>query len=163
MSADTCPKVGVRPATPADARRLWEWRNEPGVRSASFSSAPIPFADHERWLAARLTDPRSAIYIALDDGGREIGYVRFDVDDDEARISAAIAPALRGRGLGHAAIREGVRAFTAARPDARIVALILRDNRRSETAFLKAGFVPAGGRDVGAVPAVALRWPAARS
>lgn len=161
MSSEVGVRVTVRRATIADSQRLWEWRNEPSVREASFSTASIPRAEHEPWLAARLADPDSVIYIVLDGGGREIGYVRFDADGAETRISVALAREARGLGLGSAAIREGVRAFRAVRPGGRIVALILPDNRRSEAAFLKAGFVREAAQEVGAVSASVLAWPPA--
>src|SRR5918912_1196609 len=95
--------LSLRPATADDARRLWEVRNEPGVRSVSFNPQPIAFERHERWLRARLADAGGPIYIVR--AGREdVGYVRFDSVDGEAQVIVALAPDYSGRGLGAAAL-----------------------------------------------------------
>ncbi len=39
------PSIRLRRAGPGDARLLWEWANDPGVRAASFSSDPILWED----------------------------------------------------------------------------------------------------------------------
>ncbi len=149
------PQVTLRPASWGDCRRLWEWRNEAGVRKASFQQAPIALEDHERWFAARLADPDSALFVVMVDG-QERGYVRFDRDGEDARISVALAPEARGRSYGAAAIAAAVRAFRASRPPRRVVALIRPDNPVSQAVFARAGFVAAGARAVGGTSAVAM-------
>ncbi len=150
--------VAIRPAGPADCQWLWQWRNEESVREASFNPTPIAFADHQRWFADRLADPSSALFVVMADG-REVGYVRFDLEGEEARVSVALAPEARGHGYGPAALQAALRAFKARRPGCRVVALIRSDNARSEAAFRRAGFVPAGHRVVGGVAAVVMEWP----
>src|SRR5690606_32802006 len=71
------PDVSFRNATESDARLLWEWANDPVARAASFSSAPIPWEEHEGWFRRRLVqgDP---LYLAVDDHQMPLGVVRFD-------------------------------------------------------------------------------------
>jgi UDP-2,4-diacetamido-2,4,6-trideoxy-beta-L-altropyranose hydrolase len=150
--------VSLRRATAADARRLWELRNEETVRRVSFSAEPIAFDRHERWLAARLTDETAPIYMIAAEGGADVGYVRFDAAAGEALVSVALAPEARGHGLGPAALRAAVAAFRAAGRRAPVVALVRADNPRSRTAFERAGFVAAGERRVGGATATAMAW-----
>jgi RimJ/RimL family protein N-acetyltransferase len=149
--------VCLRPAGANDCRSLWEWRSEDAARVASFDSRPIPFEDHVRWFERRLPDIAETIFVASAEG-RDIGYVRFDVDGDEARVSIALAPEARGRGYGTAAIADAVRAFSARRPSCRVTALIRPDNVRSLAAFRRAGFVPAPSQPAGS-PTSVMVWP----
>jgi L-amino acid N-acyltransferase YncA len=150
--------VSLRRATAADARRLWELRNEETVRGVSFSSEPIPFDGHQRWLAARLADATVPIFMVNTPDAEAAGYVRFDAVGDELQVSIALAPEARGRGLGSAALRAAVGALRAGGLHRPLVALVRGDNPRSLGAFLRAGFVPAGERRIGATIATALAW-----
>lgn len=156
--SDVPPRVTLRRAAAADCRRLWEWRNEASVRAASFHSAPIPLEDHERWFASRLADSATPIFVVVTEDGRETGYVRFDMDGGEVRVSTAIAPEYRRRGYGPAAIQAAVQALGPVDPGSRVVALIRPDNRQSEAVFLRAGFVREGRRAVGGVTATVMEW-----
>jgi spore coat polysaccharide biosynthesis predicted glycosyltransferase SpsG/RimJ/RimL family protein N-acetyltransferase len=147
--------VTLRPAGAGDCRALWQWRNEESVRAVSFDPAVIPLEAHERWFAARLEDPRCVMFV-VSVQGQDVGYVRFDGDGDEMLVSVALAPGVRGRGVGSAAIRLALRAMRVRHPGSRVVALIRPGNPRSEAAFRRAGFVAAGVRAVGDATAVAM-------
>jgi RimJ/RimL family protein N-acetyltransferase len=136
------PRVSLRPATADDARRLFDWRNEEATRQASFGSDPIPWAAHELWLAERLAPgSQTRIFVVLDMRGREVGYVRFDVDRDGcAEVSVAIDTRERGRGLGTAAIRAATERIAADAGVQRVVARVRPENRASRTAFGRAGY-----------------------
>lgn len=56
--------MSLRPAVADDSRRLFDWANDPVVRSVSFRSEPIAWEDHSRWFAGKLTDPQAALFIA---------------------------------------------------------------------------------------------------
>ena len=116
--------IALRAAVADDARRVWEWRNEAAARAASFDSREIPFEDHARWFAQRMTDPAFRMLIGLDDAGTPFGYARFVRADDEAEISVAWAAGHRGRGLGTALIRGASRRIMAERWAHRIVARV---------------------------------------
>src|SRR5438128_1425001 len=154
------PRVALRRATAADSRRLWEIRNEESVRVVSLDTAPIPFERHERWLAARLTATSAPIFIvgAPDD----VGYVRFDAAPGELQVSIALAPHVRGRGLGPAALRAAMTALDVGGGHEPVVALVRRDNAPSLAAFARAGFVARGERRVGDTSVAVLGWPVGR-
>lgn len=137
-------ELTLRGATPADARLLWSWVNDPEVREASFSSAPIPWPEHRRWLAGRLSDPGARIYVALDAVGEPVGQIRFEGCHDVAELAVSLSREARGRGIGPVLIAEGARRLfeeTAARG---IDAFVKTDNDASRKAFRSAGFIPAG-------------------
>jgi L-amino acid N-acyltransferase YncA len=76
--------VGLRPAGREDCRLLWELRNDPETREASFKTDPIPFEDHQRWFEAKLDSAEIRIFIVQDPSGRGIGYVRFHLEGETA-------------------------------------------------------------------------------
>jgi methionyl-tRNA formyltransferase len=132
--------VRLRAAEPSDERLLWEWANDPAVRDAAFSGADIPYEDHARWFSAKLADPRSRIYIAIDPDDAPIGQVRVDTRDDRtAEIDFSVASPARGRGVGAALLRalpsmvEGAERVT-------LVGRVKRGNQASAAAFASAGF-----------------------
>ena len=98
--------ITLRPATPQDCRRLWEWRNEPDSQRASFNTEPIPYERHEDWFRERMNDPDTLIHLILEAPGREVGYVRFQVSGDDAEISVCVDSGCRGKGYGPAARRQ---------------------------------------------------------
>lgn len=148
--------LDLRPAAPDDVRLVHELNDDPTVRAASWSTEPIPFAEHERWFAARLEDPDSHLYLAHDPAGELVGLVRFQVDARVATIGVVAAPEQRGRGWGGALIDAGVRRLEADlaatgsfEPIVRTDALVKPDNVASSKAFLAADFDLATSDDPG--------------
>ena len=133
----------VRRVCAADAALLWEWRNDELVRQNSFTTGPIPWEDHQRWLAARLASPSTVIYI-LEDGQGPVAQVRYERRADEAEVGISVAASARGRGYGRAALLETVDEACAALGVRRIVALVKDDNVPSRRAFEGAGFALVG-------------------
>lgn len=134
----------LRRATKADCQLLWEWSNEPVVRAASFSSEPIPWAQHVAWFAARMDDPSHHIYLAVDVGSCPVGMVRFDLTGDVATISVSLAVHARGMGYGSQLIHMGAAALFAEGRTALMHAYIKPENQASLRAFKRAGFIYAG-------------------
>ncbi|MFP3938696.1 MAG: UDP-2,4-diacetamido-2,4,6-trideoxy-beta-L-altropyranose hydrolase [Acidobacteriota bacterium] len=137
-------ELTLRPATLTDARLLWRWVNDPDVRAASFRSAPIPWLEHRRWLAGRLTDPGTRIYVALDGAGEPVGQIRFEVEGETANVDVSVEPAARGGGLGTGLIRAGCERFFRERGTQRVRARVKVGNRASLGAFRRAGFASLG-------------------
>ena len=143
--SDAAPQVTLRPATAADRDWFWSVNNAPDVRRQSVRPEPIPYADHCRWFAARLDDPRTQLFV-VEVAAKPVGVLRCDLDDaaPDAVLSLALADGQRGRGLGRAAVRLASDALLT-RPDvARVLARIRPDNAASMRAFAAAGFDPAG-------------------
>lgn len=134
----------MRPATREDCRRIWEWRNDPVTRAASFETSPIPYQQHERWFSQKLRDSSTRLWIVLDVQGTPIGQLRFDIENQTAFISIHMAPGSRGQGYGSAAIRYGSDLLLASEPVRSIRAQIKADNAASVAAFERAGYSNAG-------------------
>lgn len=143
----------LRPAGPEDAALLWEWANDPVVRQAAFSTAPIPWDDHVLWLARHLADPDSYVYVASSSDDKPVGVVRFQRDGPIAEISVVVAQNRRGEGWGPAIIHAGVRSlFEESDNITAVTARVKPENRASLTSFDDAAFVVAGEGQDGANP-----------
>ncbi len=134
----------VRPARLQDCRTVWEWRNEQATREASFNTRYIPYEEHKSWFTRKLTDPHSRIFMVANAQGRDAGYVRFDLVNQEATISVSIDSNERGKGYGTAAIKSASDLLLGTEPMHRVIAHIRRDNPASVAAFERAGFVLQG-------------------
>jgi RimJ/RimL family protein N-acetyltransferase len=97
------PRVTLRVATDLDGPRLLEWRNDPDAVRFSVTGRGVTPAEHSKWLAARLADPDTRLWIAEEDG-QPIGQARVDLRDATGTVSIGIAPAHRGRGVGSAVL-----------------------------------------------------------
>ena len=139
------PPVTLRPASIEDAALLWNWRNDPPVRSLSFSSDPIPWQEHLQWFQHKLKDPQSRIYIGIDDYNEPTGQIRVEPGGTrEAEVHISVDPARRGRGYGSSmliAIQENL--FRLDQVDT-IHAFIKPANSASIRSFEKTGFVDKG-------------------
>jgi RimJ/RimL family protein N-acetyltransferase len=137
----------LRPARHEDSRLLLDWRNDPNVRAASFSTQEISRESHDAWLARKLEDPDCALLIVEMDGN-PLGYVRLDrLNRDEAEISIALAPEARGRGIGRDALRLATSSAARSLGVKTVRARVRGANSASLTAFRAAGFSTAGGNE----------------
>jgi RimJ/RimL family protein N-acetyltransferase len=129
-----------------DRRLIWEWANDPGVRSASFSSEPISWETHVGWFNAKLaeghgTPPKSRMFIAEDEEGLAIGQIRFDRRPDEGwDVGVSLSRDSRGRGLASELIDSGVKELIKGRGSCSIHAYVKLDNVSSVKSFERAGF-----------------------
>jgi UDP-2,4-diacetamido-2,4,6-trideoxy-beta-L-altropyranose hydrolase len=130
----------LRPAREEDAPMLWEWANDPVVRTASFSPACIPWEDHVAWFAEKLRSKLCLMLIA-EDGDTPTGQIRFDSRPDGAfEVDVSIASAKRGQGFASELISLGVQWFLSKKRGARFHAFVRPENRASVRAFERADF-----------------------
>jgi UDP-2,4-diacetamido-2,4,6-trideoxy-beta-L-altropyranose hydrolase len=100
VSAMQAGSLGLRRADEKDCRLLWDWANDPDVRTVSFSTQPIPWERHLQWFNAKLADPNAVLYLAIDPAGTPIGHVRYQIDGERAAVSISLAKPWRGKGFG---------------------------------------------------------------
>ncbi|RLB37248.1 MAG: N-acetyltransferase [Deltaproteobacteria bacterium] len=141
-------RLRLRAAREEDCRLLWEWANDPEVRSVSFSSDPIPWVHHVQWFKSKLASAYCQILVAIDGNERPVGQVRFDINGKEAIISVSVDRKFRGKGLGTEMIRLATQQFFNNSDVDVIHAYIKSDNKASVKAFKKAGFEFIGKTDV---------------
>ena len=128
-----------------DRELLWEWANDPEVRAASFSSAPIPWETHVSWFAERFGQGRCLMLIAEDEKGSPFGQIRFDFKNNgEAELNISLVRESRGCGLGVRVIEAGVRELFATVDCLRVNAFVKPENEASARAFEQADFVRVG-------------------
>ncbi len=134
--------IRLRAATRHDCDDILRWNNEASVRKVSLNTQPITADEHRHWFSAKLVDPRCWLFI-IEYDGTPAGIVRLDdrPDDDFATISIALAPDMRGLGIGPHAVRVACKLHARRRPSCRIIAWILDDNTGSQRCFERAGFV----------------------
>jgi UDP-2,4-diacetamido-2,4,6-trideoxy-beta-L-altropyranose hydrolase len=131
----------LRRVEEADCLLLWEWANEPEVRSASFSSMPIAWDEHREWFTQKLGDERVLMLIASDEHGVPLGQARFEpINDREAEIDVSITPAKRGVGWGARLIEKAVQAAFERTDLVRVHGFVKAENRASARAFERADF-----------------------
>lgn len=121
----------LRPATLADAERLFAWRNDPATRAASVHDGEVAWEEHLAWLNSSLASLARDLLIAEEDG-EPVGTVRID-RTDETEVSWTVAPGHRGKGYGAAMVRLAC-------PDEPSIAHIKADNAASRKIAVAAGY-----------------------
>ena len=123
-----------------DCEDLYQWRNHPIVRKASFDSEPFSRESHEQWFQKKRNDPETTIYIAHCDGNK-IGVIRFEETKEAFQVNVMLNPEFIGQGFGARLIKEGARRLVGEKTSSKpIVAEIKPDNEASQKAFAQAGF-----------------------
>jgi RimJ/RimL family protein N-acetyltransferase len=130
----------LRAATLDDEALLLGWRNDPEAIRFSVSGQGVNPDEHATWLARRLADPATHLWIA-EERGAPVGQVRVDVEGGTGTVSIAVAPGERGRGLGTAALRAMVALVESDPAVLTLRALVHTDNPASARAFELAGFL----------------------
>lgn len=138
----------LRSAREQDCRLLWEWANDLQVRASAFSSAPIPWENHQIWFANKLRDPECRILIAADETGAPVGQLRVDWrSENEADIDVSVAREYRGAGYAAPLIDLAVDSVFSERGSL-LHAMVKTENQASRRAFEQAGFVSLGAENL---------------
>lgn len=131
--------LDLRAASKDDAALLYSWVNDPEVRSASFSTAPVPWVEHVSWLDRQRSDPDSALSIASDDHG-PIGQFRAERRGREATVGVSIGASRRGERWAAAVIDRCSQELLARRWADVLHAWIRPANTASTRSFVRAGY-----------------------
>ena len=135
------PKIRLRPAEPADCRRLFDWVNRPESLAGKLATdEKIAWETHEAWFARRLADGFAKIWIVLDETGAAVGQLRLERKGEAFEVDVFIVPGRRGAGVARAALAEALREAAALWPQAPVVARVLPSNRASQALFAACGF-----------------------
>jgi len=125
---------------------LFELRNDPAVREASFQQSAVTQAEHEKWLGQSLTTPSRLLWIPTDRSLQPLGRVQMDLSENlqVATISIALDKKSRGRGLGPVVIEKATEMILADSGAyasvGKVIANIKPSNTRSCMAFEKVGY-----------------------
>jgi RimJ/RimL family protein N-acetyltransferase len=155
----SAPSIDLRSVNEGDCQQIFDWSNDPDVRANSFSTAPIPWADHERWFAKRLQDQNCTFYIGTL-AKEAAGQVRFEREDQIAIISVSLDSKMRGRGIAAELLRSATQRFLMENTDCQVLAYIRPENIGSIRAFSGAGYLSDGTAMVGDSSCLRYRYPA---
>lgn len=132
--------IELRPATISDAAALLEWVNNPdSLQWKRETRKTIAAGEHQAWLARRLVDPGTFMWI-IESSGQAAGQVRLQRDGDAFMIDIYVAKGHRRAGLAAAAIDAAISNFRHTRGNADIVADVHKDNVASRRLFERLGF-----------------------
>ncbi len=141
-------KIRVRTATEDDCKFLFDLRNHPTVRNASFNTEEISFSHHQDWFGKKINDPNTTIFIGLDESNKKIGMVRFQKEDDIASVSIAILPDCHHQGYGTSILKVTCSLFLASEKRVNeVIAEIKNTNTPSLKMFSKVGFVQTASKN----------------
>jgi len=132
--------LAVRPATAADSRTIYEWRNHPATRSVSANPREIPWAEHEKWLNDTLLMTNRCLLVGRV-GDVDVGVIRFDSQsENQFEVSLYLDPALHGLGLGRSLLLAGEGYLVRRAPVGRFTATVLEGNTSSARLFASCGY-----------------------
>ena len=134
----------LRRAIDSDCRSFWEWTNDAAADSVSLAKESISWERHMQWFRARLADPQSILYTAVNRQGHSMGMVRYQVDGTHAVLSIVLGAAFRGKGNGRKILFLAAEELFRNSSVAAIHAFVKLSNQPSVRLFESAGFRKAG-------------------
>lgn len=131
--------ITYRKARIEDCQLYLDWSNEPLVRSQSFNTATIQYAEHRAWFENKINDD-NVLMLLFFVKDQAIGQVRIEHKETENVVSISLSKESRGRGYASRILRLGITQF---RKEFRepIHAYIRADNIASIRSFETAGFL----------------------
>ena len=128
----------LTPATPKDIKKVFNWRNSPGIMSMG-NGQKVSWTEHAQWFNSVLSD-KNKLLLIID----ECGTVRLEREGKQCEISVYVSEHMRGQGLGKAAIKEATRlAFVTWDVD-EVFARVKWDNMTSNYMFRSCSYIPNG-------------------
>ena len=130
-----------RLATMKDVQLYFDWANDKNTRQQSFSSEPIPFQEHSEWFVGKMNNGKCRLYV-MEYKGVSVGQIRFDIEDNKAKISYSLDANYRGKGLGRFLLKGGMKKVKEDLPAVeQIIGYVKSDNHASVYVFQKLNFV----------------------
>ena len=128
----------IREATENDTKLIFNWSNDPLVRSQSFYSNIIEFENHKNWFKEKLQNNNSLLLINKF-GENNIGLVRFELENNKCTVGILIDEKFRGKGFSSLMLINSS-AYYFNRFSTPIFADIKESNTASIRSFEKAGY-----------------------
>jgi len=132
--------LNLRRVSEKDSKLIWEWANDPDVRTVSFFTETFPYEEHVKWFKTKIEDQDCYFYIAENTHNAPVGQVRYDIEGQDATISVSLDRNYRGKGYGPDLIElSSKKIFN--ETDVKVIhAYIKKVNDASIKAFNTAGF-----------------------
>jgi len=135
-------KLIARTVSLGDADLILEWRNSIDARMMSRNSDPISVIEHYDWLNKWLRGENRGYFWIYSQGGKSIGYVRFDSTESKQQfeISIFIEASSRGQGIGNMLLDDSISKLSAIEKHFFVKAAVLNSNLASMKLFHSFGF-----------------------
>lgn len=128
-------------ATLEDEQILFKWRNDKFTMVNSFNVEEINYNHHKEWFRDKIQSDKSFIFLMYDDNNKEkCGQIRFDLNNNIAKISYSISESHRGNSLGKVIIKLGLIESKKYFHADRYIALVKKDNIASIKTFENLNF-----------------------
>jgi UDP-2,4-diacetamido-2,4,6-trideoxy-beta-L-altropyranose hydrolase len=161
----------LRRTIESDCRNCWEWRNDPAAHvvsqeiveshvsqktrnvghparnvghAASLPREAVAWERYMEWFRARLADPQSMLYTAMNRRGDPMGMVHCQLDGTRAVLSINVSSAFRGKGNGRKIVLLAIEELFRTSGVRTIDAFVRISNRPSIRLFERAGFRKVG-------------------
>ena len=136
--------VLLRRANDRDCETIWNWRNDPEVRSVALNQEPLAWTTLTDWFYHAQGDPQQQVWIIENAVGQPIGEICFKIDDrnDLASINMLLDQTNRSRGTGALLVKLALEQLFATTDVTQVVAQMRSGNIASEKSFRAAGFEP---------------------
>jgi RimJ/RimL family protein N-acetyltransferase len=128
-------RLTYRSVTENDVSLLFDWANDPDVRSNSINTGSIEWDSHVIWFSHRVKSNDTMIILAELEG-KPIGQVRLEQNNVSWLIDYSVAKAYRGKGYGKQMLENMLNTFT----DKQFVAYVKPTNIPSKKVFEALGF-----------------------
>lgn len=130
----------LRKADYSDIHLLYNWANDPIVRSNSFDTHSISIEEHKAWFQKMMVDFNQIQYIMM---AQEIpvGQIRFSIEGSEAEIDYSLSKEFRGCGYGKEIVQLGIQKIIQDRPEIRkLIGKVKPSSKASYACFLNNDF-----------------------
>jgi len=128
----------VKKANRNNLKLYWIWANDKKVRENSLIKGSIPFDEHVIWFENKLANNKCSLFLIFIEN-IPVGQVRFDIENDFARIDYSIAKQFRGRRIAKRLLSEAINKFRK-NNSIKILGEILPENLSSSSTFKSLGF-----------------------
>ena len=102
--------VLLRKADASDLMKTYDWASNPDLRKFFFNKKVISFQEHSQWFFRIIKSSNCFYYIGELDQV-PFGFIRFNIENETAKISYLIDPAYHGKGLGVILLNKGLKSF----------------------------------------------------
>ena len=96
----------LRLANYSDVRMVLNWRNEPDTIMNMKTKRSLSFKEHDSWYKKAISDPE-CLFLIIEINDEPIGQLRYNKEDNMAKVSINITSKWHGKGVGSKAYKQG--------------------------------------------------------
>ena len=137
--------VWGRKAVFSDNDLLFEWVNDPEVRSNAVNNKSISYDEHTKWFHTKLLSGLTYIYLFFL-GEQVLGQVRFDWEENNFIVDYSVCRQMRGRGYGSLILSNAIRMLSKEYlRNYNLKGIVRKSNEPSASIFRKLAFEEKNG------------------